>query len=43
MLQSINPSNEELIQKYAEMSDADVTKILDQVNSAYLEWKLTFI
>jgi succinate-semialdehyde dehydrogenase/glutarate-semialdehyde dehydrogenase len=42
MLQSINPANEELIHQYAEMSDGDVSKILDKTNSAYHEWKLTF-
>ena len=41
MLQSINPANEELIHQYAEMSDSDVSKILDKTNSAYHEWKLT--
>jgi succinate-semialdehyde dehydrogenase/glutarate-semialdehyde dehydrogenase len=41
MLQSINPTNEELIQQYAEMSDSDVTEILAHANSTYREWKLT--
>lgn len=41
MLQSINPANEELIQEYAEMNDSEVSKILEQVNSAYQDWKLT--
>lgn len=41
MLQSINPAHEEIIQQYAEMSDAEVSKILDQSNSTYNEWKLT--
>ena len=41
MLQSINPAHEEIIQQYAEMSDAEVSKILDQANSTYNEWKLT--
>ena len=41
MLQSINPANEELIQEYAEMSDSEVSKILEQTNSAYQEWKGT--
>jgi len=41
MLQSINPANEELIQQYEEMSDAEVSKILEQANSTYYEWKLT--
>ncbi len=41
MLQSINPANEKLIQEYAEMSDYEVSKILEQTNSAYQEWKGT--
>jgi succinate-semialdehyde dehydrogenase/glutarate-semialdehyde dehydrogenase len=41
MLQSINPANEELIQQYSEMSDSDVSQILNRVNSTFQEWKLT--
>jgi len=41
MLESINPTNEELIQHYAVMSDNDVIRILGQVNSTYHEWKQT--
>jgi len=41
MLQSINPSNEELLQQYSEMNDKDVSDILDKVNLVYNEWKLT--
>lgn len=41
MLQSINPANEELIKEYSEMSDEKVSKILNQANSSYQEWKQT--
>lgn len=41
MLQSINPANEELIKEYAEMSDSEILKILEQVNSNYYDWKQT--
>lgn len=41
MLQSINPANGELIQKYEEMSAVVVSGILDKTDSAYHEWKLT--
>lgn len=41
MLQSINPSNEELIHQYEEMSDSLISEIIDRTNAAYLEWKLT--
>jgi succinate-semialdehyde dehydrogenase / glutarate-semialdehyde dehydrogenase len=41
MLQSINPTNEELIQQYVEMSDNDVSEILAHANSTYNDWKLS--
>ena len=41
MLESINPATEELIHQYDEMSDEKVSKILEQANSAYHEWKQT--
>lgn len=41
MLQSINPSNEELLQQYSEMETNEVFNILEKVNLTHHEWKLT--
>lgn len=41
MIQSINPSNGELIQRYDEMSNTQVSKILEQADIAYREWRIT--
>lgn len=41
MLKSINPANDELIQQYQEMNDAEVSDILDKTNAVYNDWKLT--
>ncbi len=41
MLNSINPSNSELIASYEEMTKEEVKVIISNVNSAYQEWRLT--
>ena len=41
MLNSINPSNSELIASYEEMTKEEVKIIISDVNSAYQEWRLT--
>ncbi len=41
MLNSINPSNSELIASYEEMTKEEVKVIISDVNSAYQEWRLT--
>ena len=41
MLNSINPSNGELIASYEEMTKEEVKVIISDVNSAYQEWRLT--
>jgi len=41
MLNSINPSNGELIASYEEMTKEEVKVIISNVNSAYQEWRLT--
>jgi len=41
MLNSINPSNGELIASYEEMTKEEVKIIISDVNSAYQKWRLT--
>ena len=41
MLNSINPSNGELIASYEEMTKEEVKVIISDVNSAYQKWRLT--
>jgi succinate-semialdehyde dehydrogenase/glutarate-semialdehyde dehydrogenase len=41
MLNSINPSNSELIASYEEMTKEEVKIIISDVNSAYQKWRLT--
>jgi len=41
MLNSINPSNSELIASYEEMTKEEVKVIISDVNSAYQKWRLT--
>lgn len=39
MIQSVNPSNNELIKSYHEISDADLQNILEKMQSVFNEWK----
>ncbi|MCX8104725.1 MAG: NAD-dependent succinate-semialdehyde dehydrogenase [Ignavibacterium album] len=39
MIQSVNPSNNELIKSYHEISDADLQNILEKMHSVFNEWK----
>jgi succinate-semialdehyde dehydrogenase/glutarate-semialdehyde dehydrogenase len=40
-IESLNPATEELIKRFEPISDDEVTKIIDTVNSEYLNWKIT--
>ena len=40
-IESINPATEELIKSYEAISDEEVKKIINDVNSEYLNWKRT--
>lgn len=39
MIQSINPSNNELIKSYQEITDAELQEVLEKMQSAFLDWK----
>lgn len=39
MIQSVNPSNNELIKSYQEISDADLQNMLEKMQSVFNEWK----
>jgi succinate-semialdehyde dehydrogenase/glutarate-semialdehyde dehydrogenase len=41
MLQSINPSNDELIRSYNEMPESEVNQIIESSHAAFLDWRRT--